>query len=179
MTPRARALCLQSMERFKNEPRHWLLSLLAIYVGTWTHLAWDSFTHETGWITRRVAALSAPVIIGDYTGTMCHVLQYVSSVAGLAVMAIWYFRLPTPTAASSSAPVVSPVSRTVLLLFLSLAACGIGVYIAARAALNGNSNYHVIYLLLTRSIAWFGLLYLVAGLFVILTRRKPEPVPEI
>jgi Domain of unknown function (DUF4184) len=178
MTPRARALCLQSLERFRNEPRHWLLSLLAIYVGTWTHLAWDSFTHDTGWMVRRVAALSAPVTIGDYTGTMCHVLQYVSSVAGLTILAIWYFRLATPTAESSNAPGVSTVSRAVLLLLVSIAAAAIGVYLAARAALVGHSNYHVIYVLLTRSIAWFALLYLIAGLVVTLTRRKPEPVPE-
>ena len=46
-----------------------------------------------GWIVRRVAALSAPVTIGSYTGPVCHVLQYVSSVFGLLVMAIWYWRL--------------------------------------------------------------------------------------
>jgi hypothetical protein len=178
MTPRARALCLQSLERFKNEPRHWLLSLLAIYVGAWTHLAWDSFTHDSGWMVKRVAALSAPITIGDYTGTMCHVLQYVSSVAGLVILAIWYFRLPIPTGESANASAVSPVGRALLLLLVSVAAAAIGGYIAAHAALNGHSNYHVIYLLLTRSIAWFGMLYLVAGLFVTVNRRKPEPIPE-
>jgi preprotein translocase subunit SecG len=44
--------------------------------------------------------------------------------------------------------------------------------------MNGLSNYRVIYTLLTRSIAWFALLYLLAGLFVSFT-RKPEPVAEI
>jgi hypothetical protein len=37
----------------------------------------------------------------------------------------------------------------------------------------------VIYLMLTRSIAWCGLLYLGAGLLVLLIRRKPEPLAEI
>jgi hypothetical protein len=178
MTTRARALCLRSLERFKNEPRHWLLSVLAIYVGAWTHLAWDSFTHDTGWVVKRVSALSAPITIGGYTGTMCHILQYVSSVAGLVILAIWYFRLTAPAAESSNPPVVSPFGRALLLLLVSLAATAIGVFISVRAALIGHSNYHVIYLLLTRSIAWFGMLYLLAGLFVTLSRRKPEPVPE-
>jgi len=179
MTPRARALCLQSMERFKNEPRHWLLALLAIYVGAWTHLAWDSFTHENGWVVKRVAALSAPITIGDYTGTMCHVLQYVSSVAGLLILAIWYFRLPAPAAEPPNGVVVSPVGRALLLLLVSTAATAIGVYIAVHAALGGaHSNYHVIYLLLTRSIAWFGTLYLLVGLFLTLSRRKPQPLAE-
>jgi hypothetical protein len=33
--------------------------------------------------------------------------------------------------------------------------------------------------MLTRSIAWSGLLYLGAGLSVLLVRRKPEPLAEI
>jgi hypothetical protein len=178
MTPRARALCLQSMERFKNEPRHWLLALLAIYIGAWTHLAWDSFTHENGWMVKRIAALSAPITIGDYTGTMCHVLQYVSSVAGLLILAIWYFRLPTPAVEPANGPLVSPVGRALLLLLVSMAAAAIGMYIAARAASAGLTNYRVIYLLLTRAIAWFATLYLAAGLFVTFNRRRPEPLAE-
>jgi hypothetical protein len=178
LTPRARALCLQSMERFRNQPRHWALALVAIYIGAWTHLAWDSFTHDNGWIVKRVAALSAPITIGDYTGTLCHVLQYASSVAGLLILAVWYFRLPTPTAESANGAIVSPVGRALLLLLVTTAATAIGVYIAVQAAFAGHSNYRVIYLLLTRAIAWFGFLYLVAGSFVTFTRRKPEPLPE-
>jgi hypothetical protein len=179
MTPRARALSLQSIERFQGQPRHWLLAALAIYIGAWTHLAWDSFTHDNGWIVRRVVALSAPISIGDYTGTMAHVLQYASSIAGLVILAIWYFRLPTPpTEPSPNAIATSPSGRVLLLLLVFMAATGIGVYIAGRAVLVGNSNYRVIYLLLTRAIAWFVTLYLAAGLCITLNRRKPEPVVE-
>jgi Domain of unknown function (DUF4184) len=179
MTPRARALTLQSMERFQAQPRHWLLAALAIYVGAWTHLAWDSFTHDNGWIVRRVAALSAPISIGDYyTGTMCHVLQYVSSIAGLLILAIWYFRLPTPATEPPGIIAPSRAGRVLILVLAVTAASAIGVYIAGRAALLGNSNYRVIYLLLTRAIAWFATLYLAAGLCITLNRRKPEPVAE-
>jgi hypothetical protein len=178
MGPRARALCLQAMERFKDGPRRWLLALLAIYVGAWTHLVWDSFTHDNGWMVKRVAALSAPITLGDYTGTMCHVLQYLSSVAGLLILAVWYFRLSAPVAEPPNGAVVSPVGRALLLLFISTAAAAIGVYIAAHAASNGKSNYHVIYVLLTRAIAWFGMLYLLVGLFVSVNRRRPEPLAE-
>jgi hypothetical protein len=178
MSPRARALSLQSMERFKRQPRHWLWALLAIYIGAWTHLAWDSFTHDNGLMVKRIAALSAPISIGAYNGTMCHVLQYVSSIAGLLILAIWYFRLPTPVIESPNGITVSPPGRVLILLLVFTAAAATGVYIAGRAALLGQSNYRVIYLLLTRSIAWFVALYLSAGLFVTLNRRKPEAVAE-
>jgi Domain of unknown function (DUF4184) len=178
MTPRARALCLQSLERFKGQPQQWLLAIVAIYVGTWTHLAWDSFTHDSGWIVRRVSALSAPISIGAYTGTLCHVLQYVSSVAGLSILAIWYLRLPTPAAEPPSGVATPASGRGLILLCVFTAATATGVYIAGRAALEGYSNYHVIYLLLTRAIAWFAALYLAAGLLAALNRRRPEPLVE-
>src|SRR5882757_8589214 len=94
LRPRARALFLQAVEHFKDQPLHWVLAPLGILVGTWTHLLWDSFTHDHGWMVRRVAVLSAPITLGDYTGTLCHALQYVSSIAGLLIMTIRYLRLP-------------------------------------------------------------------------------------
>lgn len=180
MSPRSRTLCLQSMEHFKEQPRYWLWAPLAVWVGTWTHIVWDAFTHDSGWVVRRVAALSAPITIGSYTGTLCHVLQYVSSIAGLLILAVWYLRLRTPASLESPNTVVLPGSARVAILLLVLTiGIAIGGLISMRAAYDGATNYRVIYLMLTRSIAWSGLLYLGAGLLVLLTRRKPEPVAEI
>jgi hypothetical protein len=178
LRPRARALCLQAVEHFKDQPLHWLLAPLAILVGTWTHLIWDSFTHDNGWMVRRVAVLSAPITLGDYTGSLCHVLQYVSSLAGLLIMTIWYLRLPTPRIEPPAVGTMSSSGRTALLMLVAVAGASIGGYKAALMAMDGLSNYRVIYTLLTRSIAWFALLYLLVGLFVSFT-RKPEPVAEV
>lgn len=180
MSPRSRSLCLHSMEHFKEQPRYWLWAPLAVYLGTWTHIVWDAFTHDSGWIVKRVAALSAPITIGGYTGTLCHVLQYVSSVAGLLVLAIWYLRLRPPASFEAPNTVALPGSaRVAILMLVFTIAVVIGGFISMRAAYLGATNYRVIYLMLTRSIAWFGMLYLGAGLLVLLIRRKPEPVAEI
>ena len=178
MSGRARSLCLQAMEHFRDQPRHWLLAPIALLIGSWTHLLWDSFTHDNGWLVKRVAALSAPITIGDYTGTLCHVLQYVSSVAGLLILAIWYRRLATPAVEPPGAVATSSFARTALLLLVILTAVAIGAYTATHAALTGASNYRVIYLMLTRAIAWFAALYLAAGLFVTFTQKKPEALAE-
>ncbi len=76
----------------------------------WTHLLWDSFTHNDGWMVHRMSALSAPVVIGSYNGTVCHVLQYVSSVIGLAVLAWWYCRLPAAPATRDPTRAAQPPS---------------------------------------------------------------------
>ena len=178
LAPRARALCLQSVEHFRKQPLHWVLAPFAILVGTWTHLLWDSFTHDNGFMVRRVAALSAPVTIGSYTGTMCHVLQYVSSVAGLLILAIWYRRLPTPAAEPPGASTLSLRKRAVLLVLICAAAAVVGASRSYAVALEGATTYRVIYVLLVRSITWFALLYLAVGLLMTFVRKRPEPMAE-
>jgi preprotein translocase subunit SecG len=93
-------------------------------------------------------------------------------------MTIWYLRLPTPKIEPPAVGTLSSSGRTALLMLVCVAGAAIGGYKAALIAMDGLSNYRVIYTLLTRSIAWFALLYLLAGLFVSFT-RKPEPVAEI
>jgi hypothetical protein len=173
MSARARWLCLRALERFRNRPLYWALAPLSILLGTWTHIAWDSFTHADGWMVRRVPALSAPVAFGWYTGELCHILQYGSSAIGLAVLAIWYRRLPAPALEPASAGSVRTSAGLVLLLVV-VAAIVIGGLQAAQYAGHAQTIYRIIYLLLTRIIAWFAVLYLAAGTLVMLNRR-PEP----
>ena len=104
LSARARWLCLTALAPFSRRPLEWALASVSILLGVWTHLLWDSFTHNDGWVVRRVAVLSAPVTFGAYHLTVCHVLQYLSSAVGLAALALWYWRLPTPPAA--------PLTRT-------------------------------------------------------------------
>ncbi|MBE1875740.1 DUF4184 family protein [Myceligenerans pegani] len=60
--------------------------LLSLLIGIATHLLWDSFTHGDGYVVTHVAALSDPAIGGL---TWARLLQHVSTVAGLVVLA-WY-----------------------------------------------------------------------------------------
>jgi Domain of unknown function (DUF4184) len=167
LSVRARRLCLGALAPFSHRPREWLLAPLAIVLGIWTHLLWDSFTHMDGWMVHRVAALSAPVVIGPYTGTVCHVLQYLSSVFGLAVMAVWYWRLPAAAAAPAEEGAVRSSVGPVLLL-LAAAAILIGSVQATEYFGRKHNVYGTANIFLTRSLAWFAALYLVAGIIVTL-----------
>ena len=179
LSPRARALCLQSVQHFRDQPLHWVWAPFAIIVGAWTHLLWDSITHDNGWVVKRVAALSAPISLFGYTGSLCHVMQYVSSIAGLLILWIWFRRLPTPPVEAPGHGILVPSARTAILLLVCAAGAAVGAYRGVQAALGNHSYYRVFYTLLTSSCAWFALLYFMAGLFVTLNRnRKPEPVAE-
>jgi len=167
LSARARALCLAAVAPFGSRGLEWAFAAPAIVLGVWTHLLWDSFTHIDGWAVRRVEVLSAPVTIGSYTSTVCHVLQYLSSALGLAVLAVWYSRLPAPAAASQERPTARTAVAPVLLLIAAAA-----ILIGAVQATEYYSHTEIVYgtfdILLTRSLAWFALLYLVGGAIVTL-----------
>jgi hypothetical protein len=170
--PRARAKCLRALERFGRSPRNWALAPLSLLIGSWTHIAWDSFTHGDGWMVLRVSALSEPVTIGSYTGPLYHALQYASSVFGLTVLAIWFWLLPAPDpdVREAERPVSGPVLIAVL---LAIAAAAGGYESAEHLWQHGPADrYHLLYLLLTRTTAWFALLYTLAGILIVLARRR-------
>src|SRR6202158_6571916 len=63
LSARARWLCLNALAPFSRRALEWALAPVSIILGVWTHLLWDSFTHNDGWMVRQVAALSATVTL--------------------------------------------------------------------------------------------------------------------
>ncbi len=168
---RARTLCVGAMQRFGSRPLHWVRAPLSVLIGAWTHVLWDSFTHPNDWMVRRIALLRAPVTIGWYTGELCHVLQYLSSVFGLAVMTLWFLRLPAPRPASEPG---LRSGRLILLAVLLLAALAPAGYEVHRDVIpHVTPIYRTLYLVLTRTLAWFALFYTLAGLIIAWAVRLP------
>ena len=123
----------------------------------------------------RVAALNAPISVFGWDTEVAHLLQYVSSVFGLGVLAIWFRsllgRVPARVVEDQSRP---RASWLVLGLVMG-ASLLIGVS-RAYSAWHAGSYYHLGYLLSTRTISWFVVLYLAAGVVTLLSRRlEPEP----
>jgi hypothetical protein len=58
---------------------------LSLLLAIWSHNLLDSFTHDSGWVVRRVAFLHEPWPI-------YHVLQQIGSIAGVLVLAILHWR---------------------------------------------------------------------------------------
>jgi hypothetical protein len=170
--PRARWTCLRSIERFHARPLHWPIALFSILIGAWTHIAWDSVTHQTGWTAERVAALSAPVSIFGWDTETSHLLQYLSSVFGLMVLALWFRSLLKRVPAAVGSDQSRPRAMWWLLALIAITSVSIGVSRVLAAWHPGLSYYRLAYLLLTRTIGWFVALYLTAGVLVLLSRRR-------
>jgi hypothetical protein len=176
LSARARFVCYRSIERFTERPLHWPIAILSLLVGAWTHLAWDSFTHAGGWTTLRVAALSAPVSVLGWNTELTRLLQYMSSLFGLVVLTVWFMRLVRAAPTRLCNDTGREGAQWFLLCLICIAALAIG---STRALMlwHQGSWYRLTFLMLTRVISWFALLYFTAGIAVMINRRMvPEPV---
>ena len=68
--------------------RYWgLLAIPSLLIGSWTHIVWDSFTHENHFVVRNLSILQHSVVIdGDHQVQLSRVLQYACSVLGLLII---------------------------------------------------------------------------------------------
>jgi hypothetical protein len=77
---------------FPRQLSVWLMILLSLLLGAWTHIFWDAFTHLDGWFVERIAFLRAPAF---QTGSsMTHVylaLQEGSTLVGFPILVIAYW----------------------------------------------------------------------------------------
>ncbi len=116
------------LDRIAGEPRtlpsaRWVDVLGAIAIGALTHITWDAFTHRRGWGTVLFPALQGFVF--SIRGLDFHVynlLQHVSTVIGLVVIAWCALRWLRQTAASQDERRTRLSARTKALAWLSIVA---------------------------------------------------------
>ena len=66
---------------------------VSVLLAAATHVAWDSFTHSTGFVVQALPVLRQPVHLVDwYQPHVFTLLQHGSTLAGLSVLAFWGFR---------------------------------------------------------------------------------------
>jgi hypothetical protein len=176
MTARARWVSLREAEAFLAHPVNWLLAIPAVFIGSLTHIVWDGFTHDDTWIANRVGVLSRKVdVFGLYTGSLSHILQYVTTVLGFLVLWYWY-RLVAAEAPPEVTQVSNRSRRRALLLVLA-GALAMGIVHTLRAYDRYPTIYGMFYLVLTRTTAWFLLLYVIGGAMMLRTQRQ-QPQTE-
>src|SRR4029077_12822590 len=101
----------------------------------------------------RVGVLRASVVLGPYEGTVFHALQYLSSVAGLCVLVLWYGRLPTPAVATG--PDAARSAAGPVLVLVIVAALLIGGVQGMQQFQHTHNVYRTLDVLLINGLFWF------------------------
>src|SRR4051812_43237396 len=106
--------------------------MIAILLGAASHTTWDSFTHPQGWGVQQIPALSSVVQFGGLGGVrIFKILQHVSTLGGIVVVAVWVWRWLQRQPRTARVYSNGSGARAVRILILLLAAG------AGGAVLNG------------------------------------------
>lgn len=73
-------------------PGRFLLIVVSVLAGIATHLLWDSFTHEPGWMVERINWLQTPHVILGHWWPNYKFAQHGSTVLGLVLLGLWFRR---------------------------------------------------------------------------------------
>ncbi|MGI8891563.1 MAG: DUF4184 family protein [Chthoniobacterales bacterium] len=77
---------------FPRHPRSWIMILISLLVGAWTHNFWDAFTHEHGWFVTRIPWLQEQAFrVGSTSVGVFLLLQELSTIVGFVVIVIAYW----------------------------------------------------------------------------------------
>jgi len=112
-----------------------LVAALAILIGASTHLAWDAFTHAGTPVTAALPLLRTR--IGEWQDAPLRVywlLQHLSSLAGLLILAIWSVKLLRPPSDATRLPSpefpdpITDRARLAALAFMALSALALAAW---------------------------------------------------
>lgn len=70
-----------------------ILIVCSLILGTFSHIAWDAFTHDRGFVVRNLPELRTAILeeFGNQR-PLYKVLQYGSSLLGMSALVFWYWR---------------------------------------------------------------------------------------
>jgi hypothetical protein len=145
MLPQAISRRLRITERVGWSFAECVAAAVSVLAGAVTHLAWDSFTHASGFAVRALPVLQVRVpVAGFYQPHLFKVLQHASSVVGLTVLVVmgvrWYLHAPIgPVDDSKALPFRLKLLMLVTLLLPS-AAVALGVVALRVGVADGTSR---------------------------------------
>jgi len=91
--PHRGALLPLALRPASTKPATLLAMALSVLLGIWTHLLWDAFTHRLSWGPQHLPLLHAELFtFAGKTWWLSDLLQWLSSVAGLAILLRAYRR---------------------------------------------------------------------------------------
>jgi hypothetical protein len=110
--------------------RRFILIIVSLAVGALTHVVWDSFTHEHGWMVQRLPLLNM-VIIETMIGSLrvFKLLQHGSTFLGALLLCYWYLNWyrQAPEEHTVQSLNFSPTKRLIIIISICLAALLLGI----------------------------------------------------
>lgn len=168
---RHRSAVASALRTFGRTPAQWFVALPAVIVGIALHLVWDAFTHPYGWPVQHWPVLRAALVTGHDGFELFRVLQWVSSIAGIAAIAAWYRRAVHSSNPMTNAPAI-PFSRRAALNVVVVISGVSGLVRALVPSVGFESLHGRMYLATTTGLSVFACLYVLCSLLAASHERR-------
>ena len=73
---------------------NWLIVFLSLLIGTFSHLLWDSFTHQGGYFVENFAVFTNIVNIHGFQMPVYKILQHLSTLIGGLIILLTVYKMP-------------------------------------------------------------------------------------
>lgn len=165
----------QCIDTYFSNRWWWVIAIPSLLLGSWTHILWDSFTHENHFMVRHLSVLQHAVDFDDeHRVSLFRILQYVCSVLGLVFIGWWY------TTALRSSRLLNEKESTSyskrIIIGLVIASLVAGLINAVVIPPEWRSMYSFISTVLVTAMPVFVVSYLLFGYWQWLRQRK-NPLP--
>ena len=91
---KSRFLNIEMLEWNNYFSKNWIVVIVSIIIGTISHLMWDSFTHEGGYVVSHVSFLSNSVDLFGKEIKYLKILQHTSTLFGGLIILHTIYKLP-------------------------------------------------------------------------------------
>jgi hypothetical protein len=137
--PHRSALAPLAARRILWRPRTLAAAGVSVLLGAWTHIVWDSFTHNT-WLVKLLPLLQEPVFrMSAVEFPWYFLLQLLSTLAGGAILIAAYCSWLRLNPGWATAPSVEPDDRWRYVLLATIAA--LALLIAAPSAVQAAARF--------------------------------------
>ncbi len=75
--------------------KNWFVVIISILIGTFSHLFWDSFTHDDGYFVTQLPILQNSISFYNIQIPILKILQHSSTLIGALIIAFTIYKLPT------------------------------------------------------------------------------------
>ncbi|OTG64960.1 hypothetical protein B9T25_12835 [Acinetobacter sp. ANC 4470] len=161
-----RFIVFQRFDWFGYFKNHYFMVIISIFLGIFTHITWDAFTHQTGFFVQKWVVLQDTVSIADFNIPLYKIFQHLSSSLGLMIIAIYFFKLPSYTNIQKNN------ERKTLWMYWGAILVLLGCLLGLWSSFNNDLKFSLVHVLVAAIACSFWSILIVSLFFKMMKNRK-------
>lgn len=164
-----RFVIFQNLDWFGYFKNHYLMVIISIFFGIFTHVIWDSFTHQIGFFVQKLVVLQDTISIADFDIPLYKIFQHLSSSLGLIIIFIYFFKFRPYTSSQENK---TNSERKIQWLYWGAILVLLGCLFSLWSILNSDLKFSLVHVLVAAIACSFWSILIVSLFYKIMKNRK-------